>query len=59
MNNCLSTLSTMLKVAVKWRVIDRMPVEVEHLKGAEGTVDFYEVEDYERLVQAAEKLGPA
>jgi integrase len=58
-NNCLSTLSTMLKVAVRWKVIDRMPVEVEHLKGAEGTVDFYEVDDYERLVQAAEKLGPA
>ncbi|MBZ4376074.1 tyrosine-type recombinase/integrase [Corallococcus sp. AS-1-6] len=58
-NNCLSTLSTMLKVAVKWKVIERMPVEVEHLKAADSTVDFYEVEDYERLVQAAEKLGPA
>jgi len=49
----------MLKVAVKWTVIDRIPVEVEHLKAADSTVDFYEVEDYERLVPAAEKLGPA
>ncbi|MCY1032642.1 hypothetical protein OV207_14310 [Corallococcus sp. BB11-1] len=44
---------------MKWTVIDRMPVEVEHLKAAESTVDFYEVEEYEGLVQAAEKLGPA
>jgi hypothetical protein len=44
---------------VKWKVIDRIPAEVEHLKAADSTVDFYEVEDYERLVRAAEKLGPA
>jgi hypothetical protein len=36
-NNCLSTLSMMLKMAVKWKVIDRMPVEIEHLKGADST----------------------
>jgi integrase len=57
-NNCLSTLSMMLKMAVKWKVIDRMPVEIEHLKGADSTVEFYEVEEYERLVEAAGKLGP-
>ena len=57
-NNCLSTLSMMLKMAVKWKVIDRMPVEIEHLKGADSTVEFYEVEEYERLVDAAGKLGP-
>jgi hypothetical protein len=35
-----------------------MPVEIEHLKAADSTVDFYEAEEYEWLVQAAEKLGP-
>jgi integrase len=55
-NNCLSTLS--MKMAVKWKVIDRVPVEIEHLKGADNTVEFYEVEEYERLLEAAGKLGP-
>ena len=57
-NNCPSTLSMMLKMAVRWKVIDRMPVEIEHLKGADSTVEFYEVEEYERLLEAAGKLGP-
>ncbi|HLM43879.1 MAG TPA: hypothetical protein VK458_08425 [Myxococcaceae bacterium] len=57
-NNCLSTLSMMLKMAAKWKVIDRMPVEIEHFKGADSTVEFYEVEEYERLVEAAGKRGP-
>ena len=58
-NNILTVLNTMLKCAVKWRVIDRMPATVELVKVDHVTeAKFYEPADYERLVEAAQKIDP-
>jgi integrase len=58
-NNILTVLNTMLKCAVKWRVIDRMPATVELVK-VDRVVEakYYEPYDYERLVAAAKDLDP-
>ncbi len=55
-NNVLTVLSKVLKVAVKWKVIPVMPVQIELLKLDEPEVTFYEFEEYARLVEAAEKV---
>jgi integrase len=55
-NNVLTVLSKLLKVAVKWRVIPAMPVQIELLKFDQPEVEFYEFEQYQQLVEAAEKL---
>jgi len=55
-NNVLTVLSKLLKVAVKWRVILAMPVQIELLKFDQPEVEFYEFEEYQQLVEAAEKL---
>lgn len=60
-NNVLCILSKTLKVAVKWKKstgLNVMPVQIEPLKGAGAEVQFYEFEEYARLVEAAEKLDP-
>lgn len=57
-NNNLCVLSMALKVAVKWRKttgLHVMPVQIEHLKGDEVEIEFYEFEHFARLVEAAEK----
>jgi len=55
-NNVLTVLSTLLKAAVDWRVIPTMPCRIRLLKTAMPVVEFYEDEEYERLVDAAEKV---
>ncbi len=55
-NNVLSVLTGMLRVAVKWRVIDRMPVDVDLLNVPPPAFRFYEFDDYARLVEAAAKV---
>jgi integrase len=55
-NNVLTVLSKLLKVAVKWKVITVMPVQIELLKIDDPEVTFYEFEDYARLVDGAEKV---
>jgi integrase len=57
-NNVLVTLNTVLKAGVEWGVLDRLPCRVRLLKAAKPTVAFYEPEQYERLVTAAEALRP-
>lgn len=58
-NNVLTVLNTMLKAAVRWRVIDRMPATIELVKVDRGTeAKFYEPHVYERLVEAAQKVDP-
>ena len=56
-NNVLCVLSKLLKVAVKWKVISSMPVAIERV-GEEDSreVEFYEFEQYEALVEAAERI---
>lgn len=53
-NNVLTVLNTMLKAAVRWRILDRMPCTIELVKVDRVTeAKFYEPHDYERLVEAA------
>jgi len=55
-NNALSVLSKMLKVAVEWKKIDRLPAAIRLLKPGTSEMAFYEEEDYERLVEAAAQV---
>lgn len=52
-NNVVTVLSVLLKTAVEWGVIERVPCSVRLLKTAKGVASFYDFDDYERLVEAA------
>src|SRR5947207_2794271 len=55
-NNVLTVLNTMLKVAVDWGVIDRMPCTVRLVRTPKPTARFHDFDAYESLVTAAEQL---
>lgn len=55
-NNILSALSMLLKTAVAWDVIDRMPCTVRLLPVPKEEAAFYDFGEYERLVAAAESI---
>lgn len=57
-NNALSLLNGMLKTAHEWGVIRELPVRIRMLKAKGDEVNFYEPEEYDRLVDAGGKLGP-
>jgi len=52
-NNVLTTLSVLLKKAVEWDVIDRMPCSIRLLPIPKASAGFYDFDDYERLIQNA------
>ena len=54
-NNALTVLAKMLRVAVEWKVIDKMPATVRLLKVTHTEMEFYEEHELERLVEAAQK----
>ena len=58
-NNILTVLSVLLKKAVEWVVIERMPCTIRLLKAPKKTMGFYDFDEYDRLVEAAQKLNPA
>jgi integrase len=53
-NNALTVLSVLLRKAVEWNVIDRMPCTVRLLPITKSTASFHDFGEYERLVEAAE-----
>ena len=55
-NNVLTVLGTLLKKAVEWGVIDTMPCSVRLLKTTPGSLDFYDFDEYRRLVTTAAKI---
>ena len=57
-NNALTVLAKMLRVAVEWKVIDKMPATVRLLKVTHTEMEFYEEHDLERLLEAAQKTDP-
>jgi integrase len=57
-NNVLTTVGKLLKVAVEWKAIPALPCRVRLLKTAKPVVEFYEDEEFERLVEAAAKCDP-
>ena len=56
-NNVLSLLGTMLRVAVDWGVIQAMPARIKLLRTPPGEMAFYEPVDFERLVEGAEAVA--
>jgi integrase len=56
LNNVLTVLSVLLKKAVEWEVIDRMPCTVKLLRVEKGDAAFYDFEEYERLVEIARAI---
>ncbi len=57
-NNVLTVLSKLLKVAVKWKVIKTSPCTIELMKVAKLLPKFYEFSQYRALVEVAGKIDP-
>jgi integrase len=57
MNNVLTVLNVLLKKAVEWEVIERMPCSVKLLPVARPRASFHDYDAYERLVEAARVIG--
>jgi integrase len=55
-NNVLCVLSVLLKKAVEWEVIERMPCTVKLLRVDKGNAAFHDVDEYERLVDVARAI---
>ena len=54
-NNVLAVLGKLLRVAVKWKVIEKLSCTVELMKVSNAVVKFYEFGQYKRLVEAADR----
>jgi len=52
-NNVLTVLNVLLKKAVEWDVIDRMPCSIRLLPIPKPSAGFYDFDEYERLLEAA------
>jgi integrase len=57
-NNVLTVLNVLLKKAVEWGVIERMPCFVRLLRVPKASMGFYDFDEYERVVDAAKSVGP-
>jgi integrase len=58
-NNILTVLSRALRCAVEWGTIAAMPCRIAFFKAPDPTMQWYEREDYRRLVDAATKRQTA
>jgi len=52
-NNALTLLSKMVKVALEWKVIDRLPATIRLLNPGHTEMEFYQEDDFVRLVDGA------
>ena len=57
-NNVLTVLSVLLKKAVEWDVIERMPCTVKLLPVTKASQPFHDFDEYERLVEVARSIDP-
>ncbi len=55
-NNIMTVLRSLLKTAVAWGVIDRMPCAVPEVKAPKPTMGFLDFDEFERLVSAASAM---
>jgi len=55
-NNVLTVLSVLLKKAVEWSVIERLPRTVKLLRVDKGNAAFHDVDECERLVDVARTI---
>ncbi len=58
-NNILTVLSVLLKKAVEWEVIERMPCTMKLLPVPKGSTAFYDFDEYERLVDGGARRSIA
>ena len=56
-NNVLTVLRRMLRVAVDWEILDVVRPRIRPLKVPPSKFKFYDFDEYARLVEAATKLG--
>src|SRR3954464_5189150 len=54
-NNVLTVLSTLLKRAVEWGELQRLPCTIKLLPNPKKTMGFHDFDQYERLLAIAEK----
>jgi hypothetical protein len=52
-NNILTTLSVVLRTAVEWGVIERVPCSIKLLKTPKGEASFHDFDEFERIVEVA------
>jgi integrase len=57
-NNVLTVLNMLLKKAVEWDAIDRMPCTIQLLPIPKPSAGFYDFDEYEQFVDAAKSTGP-
>ena len=57
-NNILTVLSVLLKKAVEWDVVERLPCAIRLLKVTRTAMGFWDFEEYARLIDAAQTRGP-
>ena len=57
-NNVLTVLSIMLKAAVEWNVIERVPCTIRLLKVPKPSAVFHDFDTYEQLVETARTTDP-
>ncbi len=57
-NNVVTVLRVLLKTAVEWQVIDRMPCTIQLVKVSQSAAAFHDFDTFERLVEAAGVTGP-
>ena len=57
-NNVLTVLNTLLKTAVAWEVLDRMPCTVRLVPTTTPTAEFHDFPAHEALVTAAKAADP-
>jgi integrase len=55
-NNVLTVLNVLLKSAVAWQVIDRLPCSIRLLRVERSEARFHEFDSYERLLDAARRI---
>ena len=57
-NNILTVPSVLLRKAVEWEVIERIPCSIKLLRATRGSTAFHDFAEYDRLVEAARTLDP-
>jgi hypothetical protein len=57
-NNVLTVLNVLLKQAVEWDIIERMPCTIRLLPIPKSSAHFHDFDEYERLVATAKVTDP-
>jgi integrase len=55
-NNALAALSVILKKAIEWSVIDRMPCTIRLLRVPKSAARFHDFDQFERLVEVSDAI---